>query len=357
MKSFLKSALSIGCIFLLSTCTTDKKESLNQIITGFPPAVTLNGTKAFQQEFGIYYLKSIDSLIVISTGQDTLFHIYNTSGKQIYSFGEVGKGPKEFAEATLIYDANKENGTINLFADNPDLLKSSKINLNKSKEMDGIVVDAEYEFPAELRGIDNVYYINEDTLAGIYSDNFYKKLDGKWGGFYYYPKTKKLETFSLLNLTLEPYELMPAINLNSRLSSLAPNRKKMAVVNVHAPVLEVIEIGAKQPIKYYLGFKPSTFTYNLDDFKNDKVTQYYTFVATTNKYIYLLYANHAYTTEKMEAKIQVIDWDGNPKAEYVIPKEYDLGMFTVDENDSVIYGLSYSNDSIYTFNFGEKSEG
>lgn len=301
-------------------------------------------------------MKNVDSLMIISTGRDTLFHIYNKSGKQIYSFGKVGKGPKEFMDATLIYDANEKDDTISLFAYDSNLLKYSKINLNKSKETNGIVVDAEYEFPVELRGINDVYYINEDTLAGIYSDNFYKKLDGKWGGFYYYPKSKKFETFTLLNLTIEPYELMPSINLNSRLSSLAPNRRKIAVVNVHTPILEIIKIGSKQPKKYYLGFKPSTYTYNLKDFKNDEVTQYYTFVATTNKSIYLLYANHAYSTEKRVAKIQVIDWEGNPKAEYLIPKEYGLGMFTVDEKDSVIYGLSYSNDSIYKFNFGEKSE-
>jgi hypothetical protein len=186
------------------------------------------------------------------------------------------------------------------------------------------------------------------------TDRFYNQLDQLRGGFYYYPGSDKVETFPLYNLEIESEEsnnVIPAMNLNSRVSAISPDRSKFATVMMHYPGLEIFNVGSKTADRYLLDPKPPSVTFDLVSYNLNEILAYYTFLDATNNYIYLQYSGVNDRSSVHETRIQVMDWNGNPQAQYVIPAKYSLAMFTVDEKNKRFYGVSHINDAIYQFDY------
>ncbi|MTI88315.1 MAG: hypothetical protein FH748_10135 [Balneolaceae bacterium] len=337
-------------------CSSEKEDKKADLITGFPTPVTIDGDRILERETGLLYLKKIDSLLVVSTEADTLIKVYDENENFVSGFGRIGRGPNEFSSPPFISEGIIKGDKKYIFAYNSQLNKLNVIDLNKTIKSNKIVSLKEYEFPSDLMGVSNIFYVNEDTLMGMYSDHFYKKLDGKKGGFYYFPKTKKFETFELTNLTIDPFSTIDESNLNARFPILSRDRKTFALLMRYAPIFEILDVGSKSVNTFYIESYPETYVYSLEAYRDFELTNYYDFAYSGEKYIYILYKGKPFSLEPKKSKIQVLDWDRNPIAEYIVPKEYGLSLFAVDEDKKVLYGLSYRNDAIYRFYYGDADE-
>lgn len=344
-----KLLILVLCPFLLF-CSKSNPE-FTSVIPNFPEHKTLEGTQILKETMGTIYITKIDSLFVLSTIQDTLIHIYDTDENFISSFGKIGRGPNEFSNVPFINFASSKDNFNSIYSLDRQLLKVNVINLNSSIVENKLIMDNEIELPSELVGTQTVFFVDDEKIIGIYDDKFYRALDQRRGGFYYFPYSETFEIIELHNLQIDPYEVMPATNINSRIAVSSPDGSKFAIVLTYSPLLEIFDTGSTTPKRYYLGSTTPQNIFELESFKDEELIEYYTFIDSSDKYIYLLFSGNHYSETPLENKIQVIDWDGNPIKEYIIPQNYGLNMFKVDEENSTIYGLSYSNDAIYKFNF------
>lgn len=342
-------------LLILSGCSSNEKKFNGKLVNNFSHVVELKGTRVFENEIGIRYIKQIDSLVVISTMNAPFIHIYNKNENFIADIGKKGRGPSEFSVPPLIRDAIKLDQAINIFTYDHHVLTLNRIDLMTSIDSNKVIIDQKYELPKELTGVVEVFYVDDTMLTGIYDDHFSKQLDEKRGGFYYNLKMKELKIFPLFNLEIIPYAIMPATNLNARMTTISPNRTKLASVMLYYPGLEIIHLDSIiTPSRYLLAKNPPKPTFELKDFKEGEITTYYKFIYSSNNFIYLLYAGIQDKNfgDPYETRIQVMDWNGNPVRVFKIPAKYSLDMFIVDEKNKCFYGLDYTiNDAIYKFDY------
>lgn len=337
-------------------CSSEKKDEKDDLITGFPEPITIEGERILENEVGLLYIKKMGSLLIISTQTEPLIKVYDQNENFVSGFGRIGSGPNEFNSPPFISEGITEGDKKVILAHNSQLNKLNVIDLNETINSNQIVSLELYEFPSDLMGVSNVYYVNEDTLMGMYSDHSYRRLNGKKGGFYYFPKTNRFETFELTNLTIEPFHSTDESNLNARFPILSHDRKKFAFLTRFAPIFEALNVGSESVNTFFIESYPETHVYSLEAYRNFELTHYYDFAYSAERYIYLLNRGEPFSLEPQESKIQVLDWDRNPIAQYIVPKEYGLNMFVVDEGKEMFYGLSYTNDAIYRFNYGGVNE-
>lgn len=344
----------LNCILFLIIigCTSTPEYQKVVHIQDFPCVRELNKAKAvFEGERLISQLSIADSLFMLITMRDTLFHIYDQNKDHISSFGLRGKGPNEFLRAPIIEDIFHNNSQLFALVYDDLTQKLITIDILESVKSESLVFKKQQELPDSLQGVMDVLYVNDSTLAGVYDDRFHKQNDELRGGFYYYPDKKAFDLFKLINLEINPYEIMPATNINARIPIISPDREKIGILLIHSPVLEVLETGSLQTRQYIIGSAPVKTNFELSSYKEAEIIEYYRSAYAGNKYIYMLRWGHKMDDYLKPSKIQIITWEGEPVCEYLIPAEFELSNIIVDEGKNIFYGMSFSNDKIYEFRY------
>jgi hypothetical protein len=114
MKSHLFYII-LCCLLVIDSCGK-KKDNLNgQLIDNFPPIVKLKGIRIFKKEIGLRSIAKTDTLFVVGTNRDTIFHIYNQAHHIIARFGRKGRGPNEFSSPPIILQTMRINSHIEMF--------------------------------------------------------------------------------------------------------------------------------------------------------------------------------------------------------------------------------------------------
>lgn len=342
-------------LLLVGACEKENGNSNEALVDGFTSPVELKGTSVFENEYSLAQIVSLDSLFLISTRRDTIFHIYNRKGKKISSFGRKGRGPNELTRTFAIEDIVR-NSPLEAFIYDEIRKELVKINMTASINSGNLNVEKRIEIPDQLQGAFDFLFVNEQEFIGVYDDHFNKQLDEQRGGFYFYPSTGEFQTFSLDNLEIEPYENMPATNINARVPAISPDRSKMAIAMMHYPQITIFNVKDSTRKSHLTNSNPPDDKFKLENFKDGDVTEFYSSIYTTNNYIYLLYSGYKVKESPHPKKIQVLDWHGNPQAQYLIPAEYNVSSFIVDEKNQQFYTLSYPKDTIFKFDYSAVNE-
>ncbi|MEO9887517.1 MAG: hypothetical protein ABJR05_09070 [Balneola sp.] len=310
----------------------------------------LKGTRIFKEEIALFDVNKIDSLFIFTVEQDTIFKVFDKDEEHLGSFSRVGRGPGELELVTYVPDLRWGNGSVELLIFNQQTLVATTIDLMQSIKEEKIVPSKETEFPKELRGAmpTDMYMLSDNNFIGTYDDRFYKQLDNKRGGFIYNSETENFELFELKNYTVVPNQLLPSININARSSKISPDRTKIALAHLYAPVLEVVDIATKKVKTIYHTDERKT-QYRSEDLIDDNLIEYYDFIDVTNDKIYVLYRGEKYSEKSRDCIIKVFDWEGRLLNEYSISKKYDLSKFFTDEKNKILYGQSYTKDALYKF--------
>ena len=353
---FSTTVYSLSFLLILlftSGCNNQSDNNFGELSGQFPIADTLSGTEILQNQLGILHTSLVDSLFICITDSDTFFQIYNIEEKLISSFGQKGRGPNEFILPPLIEDVIlRKNKTMLLLNDqiNKQLLL---VNLNKSIANGKLIINKRYKLPQTLFGLKHIFGM-EDEFIGVYDSRNEIGPKGKTGACHYFPNMDSVSTASLFNVNLEPFRIVPAMNVNARLADFSANKKKMVVVMKRSPKIEILNFSDTLSLERYSSAPHTDIdtlnTFKLEAYQSKELTLYYQYLQITDQYIYLLYSGYQENRSK-EQKIRVIDWNGNKIAQYQIPDKYDLSSFEVDEAKEEFYGSSYANDAIYKFNY------
>jgi hypothetical protein len=332
-------------LLLIFSCDHKKEEFNGELIIDFPDPIELEGEKIFEGEFGIATISLKDSLLILTTNRDTLFHVYDNNQNFISSFGSQGMGPGEFERPPFIKDIWKEGGEVKaLIYDN---INTVVINISESIRENEVKITEEFELPSEIRHpIVEVFYNGNNQYIGMYDDRHHQRLDSKRGGFYYNRELGNLDIFPLYNLEIQPYEIMAAININTRTARLSPDRGKFVLALLHSPKLEIFDVGLNSTKRFLLDTHPPENVFDLEEFNEREIKEFSRNIFVTNNFIYLLYSGNG-----NGQKIKVIEWNGKPEAQFSLPEGYDLNWFITDETNESFYGLSWRDDSIYRFDF------
>ncbi len=343
------------------------KEQKVEFISEFPEPITLTGIKIETENYGLYklyYLDFIDSLLVLSTNTDgKLVAVYDRNGKYLSGFGKIAQGPNELNEAPLIYNHQKINNQSFVTTFDINLLTLDKINLTRSIIENHLIIENTYEFPKESRRISTAFYVDSTKIMGVYEGQFYKNLDQRTGLYTFNPATGDFITERLPNIEFKSSNPSNVTyghyitRLNARRSDLSPSNTYFTTIMRYIPLLQIFKVGKssfEHVGSYYLDNEIRNHHYEMDLFEKDYYNSYYLDLSVSDKYIYLLKnSNKAIGDEAREVNIEVINWEGVPQAVYRIPSKFDINVITVNEKDSTIYGISYTQDALYNFHYNK----
>jgi hypothetical protein len=343
-----QSALALVVSVLLISCGQDRSSNT------LPEPIRLEGVRIMEDLIGLLDIEQADSLLILSMEQEPLFRVFTKKGSNLGGFGRIGNGPGEFPDtwSNRFADVIRVQDRFHFLVFNQTKNFMRVVDVGASLSSGETVLHREYAFPRELSGAwgANVYQIRDSMLIGMYEDRMTKQLDEKRGIFYLYADEGRHEFFPLLNLSVDRFDLHASMNINARGSSITPDRSKVVMTYRFAPLIDILEVQTQTIITEQIDSIPMDMIFNLDDFKNDALVEYYGSVVATDERFYVVFTGRV-PTEDQDMLIRVVDWSGNVLAQYIIGHEFELGTFIVDEPNSTIYGLSWEQDAIYEFTF------
>lgn len=290
-----------------------------------------------------------DTLLLISSLQtQNLYQLYSlVDFKKISSFGVIGQGPTEIPYPLHIYDSNLTN----VLRYDPSLAILGGFTHNQIKI--GDLTDGyskSIDLPRDLLSARDVFLLNDTTVVGTYDDHFNKRIDSNRGVFTLNTTTNNFETFALRNYTVEPNDVMGATNINARTATISRSKGVVLIASVHNPIIESYNF-VTQKVESHIIFPELkiTETFKLDDFKKGVLTQFFTFIDHSDKFIYLLYHGYSESDDRDDQKIILLNWNYEPVYQIQLPDGIQLSSFQVSNDDSYLIAHSIENDGFYKF--------
>lgn len=227
-------------LLLITSCVSEvEKEFLR--INYFPLSENIIGAKEILvDEYKTFFIKQIDSLLIISTDTEPFLRFYNEKNEFLLGVGRDGRGPNEFSHV-LNFNTYVSKDGLNIIAYDYMLLKLYVINIDKSLASKKLAIDKVIELPRELRGITNIFYINDKEFIGVYDDLFDKKLDKDIGVFLYNYESNSIKTSKIKTIEVQPFDLMASTNLNNSPAAISHDRSKLAVSKIYFPIVEIFD--------------------------------------------------------------------------------------------------------------------
>ena len=342
-------------LFIFISCTNSNQNLNPTSVTEFGTPTELEGDQLFVEVMGKASFTLIDSLILFSTRDEDMFQVYDLKGNHISSFGRQGNGPGEYTRQPFFHDANSftKNGNNHiLFYDKSNNLTGVELDVTASIQKNEVVIAKEFKLPEIFsHPAISLFHIDSENYLGMYGDQFFQQFDGREGGWYYSPADTSVTTFSMYNLHMEPFDAIPENNLNLRYLGVSPDRSKFATAFLFAPIIEIFDMYSTEPLQIKVTDKPfpPKTPFTPEDFNENRLTEYFWSIYTSNEHIYLLYIGKKMSEPNKEQFVKIIDWEGNPIQQYSIPPEYNIASFQVDVEKNQIYGLSWDNDALYRF--------
>ncbi|MFU8812856.1 MAG: 6-bladed beta-propeller, partial [Balneolaceae bacterium] len=325
------------------SCTDTERSAERSIFTTQETPYPLAGQRILTDEMGLVSIKKVDGLYILSTQRDTVLHVYDDQFRLISSFGRRGRGPGEFMREPRIHDTiGADNETKVLIYDDVKR-KIIEFNLHESIENGHLNVSREFDFPPKLSDthVVDIVYTAIDHFFGVYDDRFSKALDERRGRYYFEFGSTDFELINLMNLTIDPFEDIPEINLNIRFNAISPDRKRFVSAFMYHPRIEIFEtVDHDSPAIVLTPEVDVPEQYLLDDFNNDELIVHHAGIYATEKYIYLLHVGvKRKDRHAASQRIQVMDWQGHLVIEFEIDPDKNINRFIVDEQASHIVGL------------------
>lgn len=352
---FIKKTAIVLTLLLFLSCSKSDHNFNPTIVTEFGTPMELQGIQLFEDVLAKASFTMIDSLILFSTMGDDIFQVYDLDENHISSFGRQGRGPGEYTQQPFFEDVNsftKNRHDHILFYDASNNMIGVELDITASIQENEVVITKEFKLPETFsHAYVSLFHIDSETYLGMYGDQYFQQFDGQEGGWYYSPADTSVTTFSMYNLSVEPFDAIPESNLNIRNLSVSPDRSKFATALKYAPIVEIFDMHSTEPLQIQVTDKPfpPAAPFTPDDYYENNLIEYFKFIYTSNEHIYLLYTGKGYSESGNKQFLKMIDWEGNPVQQYSIPAEYNINWFQVDVENDQLYGLSWNNDALYRF--------
>ncbi len=343
------------CLIIVAILLSSCSEGLEFTYTGsFPDAEELQGERILEQEFSNLTILSADSVIVLTKMRPPYFKVIDTDFNLLAEFGESGEGPGEMNELPYLLDIYRDSDRILGLIYLNDRHQFMTIDISASTDLGETVVARSGRLPSSLMSTQFQFlHPDGERLIGIYDDRFNRQLDERRGVYILEPEEGEYQLVELHNLSIFPFDTMAETNLNAKVPAISQEREKAVMAGRFYPTIEIIDLNSNEVVqKYSIVEQLPAAEFGLEEFQLGEVMTYYNFVAATEEYIFLLYegVENRLLENPQKKWIQVLDWQGTPVHQFLIPEEYDIHRFTLDIDSDRIFAISHTQDAIYSFN-------
>ncbi|MFU8813602.1 MAG: hypothetical protein ACNA78_11600 [Balneolaceae bacterium] len=348
--------------FLLCTllaCSSSPQTTGDFLVAEGDRIATLQSERILHDEIGLADLKRINDFLILATSQDTLLKIFDQQLNPVGRFGRTGRGPGEFLRPPMIKDYRPgDDGTAVLVYDDIKR-KLIEFHLERSIEQGSLELIREFEFPEAFAGtlLLDLFYLSDHTYVATYDDRSAGVLNKKRGGLIFEEGVNAPRLFDLKNLSIEPYETFPELNLNNRSVGRSGDRRTLYSAFRYSPFVEVFHLDAPdRPALQLYPEEPPPDTYRLDEFNDRALVEHFRDIHVGERYIYLLYTGYPFgddPPDQGDYSIRIITRDGQPVYQFLIDAKEDIRRFIVDEHQKHIIGLSWSMDALYRYDFSD----
>lgn len=346
MKNIFKQ--SIYLLFILFYCCTSKISIKEQYNENLQFNDTIICTSKILNDSCIFIMprqmEIFDTIIIIldEFRPDNFFHIYNTQGKLLKSFGNKGRGPGELLTVSNFHP-NKHNNTIAVY----NFRKRHIIEYDIQKILHNVSpfysehpIEASTTYPQEIIKLDSNNYLCCHRLPQLR----YSIQEGNEEKFQYinYPQIEErnIPTFTA------------AILNYAGQYRLSPDHTKFLEVSYIGAIMDLFKIEKNKmiPIKTRLIYYPY---YKVIDDQNAQITWDdatkigFECIYTSNSYIYSLLngiigheLKNPNIQEPYTKNISIFDWEGNPKT--LIQTDHMMNALCLDETEQTIYAVAYN---------------
>lgn len=334
-KSFFHS-LTILSFLLISSCSTPP-QNISEMFTNSPVLL-----KAEKMNFQTQYVHEprefivLDSLIILNDSQkDMNFGVFNrTSGKLLFRFGKIGRGPNELISCSQLR-YNRAKKRIEFMTHSPSRCYSVKVDSILENKT---ILNLQFTTPlsltfSQLLDAQREHYIlwayGDSARFGIL-DNTGKPIEylSDWAGV---AKEMRVTTSDLSNA------IQCAIITH-------PDSALAIVASENHPERVLLEYSGKlRKKKVLFGDKlPIVLSYGSNSIaSNDKGTWGYVDISVSANHIYELYSNGSWVKDKTKVmytdEVLVYDWNLNPIVKYKLP--YKTNHIVVSDDGKYLYSF------------------
>lgn len=318
-------------IFII--CLSCKNEKYNYISPTFPIKYKATTTIITAEVMFSYYMQPIliDSILIVpDVNRDTMFYLYNIhSGKLMKNTGIKGRGPGELSLPTK-FSMDYSKNQLYVF----DYAKKSIIQYN----LKYIANDTNLPFK-EIPLSDPLLQENEISFL---RDSLYISSNGKHR-LLIASARKEIEAN---NDHFHPIAMNTKL-WNSFLQTWAchitnPSGDKYVCATSLGGIMEIYSLTPKITLTKRLLFFEPKFTQEKNRFTPSSEAIYgFRNIFASDNYIYATVFAKQNPTQYPNL-IWQFDWFGNPIASIECP--YEIGNFTVDENNKKIYAITYNSE-------------
>ncbi len=201
LKKIVMKLFFTFCILLLVVSCIPSERGNIKLIKKFPKEKYLSGEliKLEKNPLLVNDFIVVDSLIIAESAyieNDTIFSVYNKNTfRYLNSFGQKGRGPKEFLEENPIITGQYKMRNNDICIWLGDLFSYKLVNITKSIKENKTVIERVISLPKSVgTGGDNVFVFENDDLLGTPFDSqrgrifYYSAQTGEVKWVEYFPK-------------------------------------------------------------------------------------------------------------------------------------------------------------------------
>ncbi len=338
MKSSKVIMIFIAQVLLFISC--NKKSDI--VISSFPDTIYLQGSAL---EVSPYFPKKIivsDSLLIIQNEKGPfVFQIFNTNTlKKLAEVGSFGRGPEEFINPKCTGQVSESNGQKYHHFYDASTRRYSEINFLKSMEHNKLN-SINRRVDKKIEDINRVIFNSEELIFAIPENSqdsrftIYSHLGQKVKKIPFLPKMP----FYILdrNKAKIYFPSGYCVNKFEKKVVLSPSYLgQLDFFNFSGDYLHSTFLDAPDQEVKKAASEPNFYRNNM--------IFYHTEMQNYDSLFYSLYlpvnisVMNAREEPCTESKIMVLDWEGNPKREYILDRP--ISAFAFDLNNNCFYGYS-----------------
>ena len=326
----------IFCHFLFSC-----NDSANEIkLVSLPEVVELTSTSNTIDATLLYPAKMFikgNKLFIFEPLEREMFKVFDfPSLVHLYSFGDRGRGPNEFA-TPFGNDEIIDNDTDLIEIFDSDQIKFVNISDSLPYIQSKISIPV-FKMPINrLRKMNDSLYYHTNWFDGDMENEFTRLnvLTGVRTYFSPYPNwVKNLKTTDEKYLTY------------SKASGYSFTHKMIVAFYYHYPVVKFIDFDGKVVKEIHVNTPKSNF--NIPDTENNLF--FVEFFAITDNYIYVMWFEGKPkkeildNPENFKPEMLVFDWEGNIEGRYRLDKP--IAVFAISEKTNKIYGVPLPEEDV-----------
>ena len=344
VKKIVMKLFFTFCILLLVVSCIPSERGNIKLIKKFPKEKYLSGEliKLEKNPLLVNDFIVVDSLIIAESAyieNDTIFSVYNKNTfRYLNSFGQKGRGPKEFLEENPIITGQYKMRNNDICIWLGDLFSYKLVNITKSIKENKTVIERVISLPKSVgTGGDNVFVFENDDLLGT-------PFDSQRGRIFYYSaqtgEVKWVEYFPKVNNP--PIIEKNMHNLYGGPAKLSEDKKLFVSALSLFKRIDVFDNNTNHKFSIKFNDSPKDV-----DLISKSLVRYYYDVDISKRFIYAL--NNNLTSEQVInggkgafSELQVFSIDGDPICVYKL--DHLLSRIEVDEENDYILGFAYLSD-------------